>query len=215
MKTNNIIDLRLFSIPVSICHNFLDEEQAKLIFNYCLEKINLKEHEFLSKGKSSYTGTSKILSELENNLTCCKSLHQSLVSSINKFLLNMITIETYYNNINYAIDNSWINISDEGDTLTHHFHQHSLVTGALYINVGEKSSPLEIVNPNYKIIELSSQITPKDRQETTTPYNCFFHRIYPKIGDLILFPSWLDHGYMYTKNYFKNRMVISFNTIII
>ncbi len=100
--------------------------------------------------------------------------------------------------------NSWFNIQFKGGALGEHTHPFSMVSGALYINVDDKSSPLVFHNPNPCIYYISHLDHTKE-----SAYEWF--QLDPKIGDLVIFPSWLKHGSNQIQNGTKGRTVISFN----
>jgi uncharacterized protein (TIGR02466 family) len=125
-----------------------------------------------------------------------------------KILTNLYEcINDYTTNANFPtcrISNSWFNIQKPDSSLQRHFHcggpSSSLLSGALYINVDENSSPITFENPNPYITLIGTS-----RNDNT-------HTFRPNVGDLILFPSWLYH-FSNEINKTKNRIVISFNTI--
>ena len=100
---------------------------------------------------------------------------------------------------------SWFNVQDIGSTLTQHDHPGSEISAALYVNVDANSSYNYFENPN----SLSSF----HNFGGNTEYSFQNYRIQPQIGDLIVFPSWLRHGSLNTRNNTKNRIVISLNTV--
>lgn len=101
------------------------------------------------------------------------------------------------------LGNIWSNIQNSGSKLLEHVHPPSLVSGALYINVGEECK-LYFHNPNpYVYYTVCSDNTPYTFQYNWIPvHNC----------ELILFPSWLKHGKNDYINKMDGRMVVSFNS---
>ena len=100
------------------------------------------------------------------------------------------------------ITNNWFNIQYECSALIEHVHPGSIVSGALYVNVDERSSNLRFknINPYAHFSDHANE----------TNYNCFYEEFEPQNGTLILFPSWLPHDSLPNKS--KERVVISFNT---
>ena len=99
--------------------------------------------------------------------------------------------------------NIWSNIQNSGSRLLEHSHPQSLVSGALYINVGEESR-LYFHNPNpYVYFTNRRENTPFTYEYIWIPvHNC----------ELILFPSWLRHGKHDYINEMDERIVVSFNS---
>ena len=96
----------------------------------------------------------------------------------------------------------WSNIQNVGSRLIEHRHPGSIVSGALYINVGDESK-LYFHNPNPYIYY--SQYAER------TDYNYEFQWLKVENGQLVLFPSWLKHGKYSEIIKMDGRMVVSFN----
>ena len=96
----------------------------------------------------------------------------------------------------------WSNIQNVGSILIEHRHPGSIVSGALYINVGDECK-LYFHNPNPYIY--SSQYAER------TDYNYEFQWLKVENGQLVLFPSWLKHGKYSEIIKMDGRMVVSFN----
>ena len=98
------------------------------------------------------------------------------------------------------VSSSWFNEMDNGAHVKLHRHERSIISGVLYFNLSNNSSPISFKNPliPYKMMEL---------------YNGnsnYYNTIDVYEGLLILFPSWLEHE---TLPQSGKRCVISFNTI--
>ena len=100
----------------------------------------------------------------------------------------------------------WSNIQNVGSRLIEHRHAGSIVSGALYINVGDECK-LYFHNPNPYIY--SSQYAER------TDYNYEFQWLKVENGQLVLFPSWLKHGKYSEIIKMDERMVVSFNCKIL
>jgi uncharacterized protein (TIGR02466 family) len=195
----NVNDYNLFSVPVSLYNNFLPPELAENIKNYILtEKADAgRENNVLhGEGKSSYMNMdeqARFIQDVTENVPGCSKFSNNILECINDFT----------SKINFPVctlGNSWFNIQQPGSMLRRHAHISvfgiELVSGALYINVDDKSSSMSFENPNPWIV--------------MSPGEAFTFTIKPKIGDLILFPSWLMHQSL-DSNMTENRIVISFN----
>tara|TARA_B100000287_G_scaffold400165_1_gene419121 strand:+ start:60 stop:626 length:567 start_codon:yes stop_codon:yes gene_type:complete len=111
--------------------------------------------------------------------------------------------------LNYPkISKSWFTITDVGGMVKEHDHPGSLVSGSLYINVDEYSNPIIFKNPNPIV---SFNLISSARSDLS-PYTYRDYTFIPKKGDLLLFPSLLEHGCAYTPNQTVDRTIISFNT---
>jgi uncharacterized protein (TIGR02466 family) len=74
----------------------------------------------------------------------------------------------------------------------------------LYLKVDENSSKIYFYNPNPYNILL------KKKEHNLNNYEYVFFQ--PKTGDLILFPSWLQHGSHSDENMSDERIALSFNS---
>lgn len=102
------------------------------------------------------------------------------------------------------ITNSWINEMGKGGKVIQHRHEMSAISGAYYPIWDNENANLIFKNPMqiYKMAEL---------HQTETFYNANEIEIQGKQGQLILFPSYLEH---YTKeNQSTQRFVMSFNSV--
>ena len=93
--------------------------------------------------------------------------------------LNSVFAEYY--DIKFKITTSWITSLKSGAKGVFHKHSHSWYSGVFYFQ--EQSSGLEFKNPIERDIEIFSQ-------KINRQYDVF----QPEKGDLIFFPSYLQHG---------------------
>jgi len=194
----------LFPTPLTYYEGFLPQNLACTITDYILNErvADGKNHSLLTGDALSAHNSNNFLQDTAT-LPGCSTILTNLYECI----------KDYTTNANFPacrISNSWFNIQKPGSILQRHFHAGStstggsvapsLLSGVLYINVDENSSPITFENPNPFITLIG-----------TTRYDCT-HTFRPKVGDLILFPSWLYH-FSNELNKTENRIVISFNTL--
>jgi len=185
----DIIKFSLFPTLVLYFSQFISSEECDKIFKL-LKTKKLYDHGTVIKGKSTHDFGIDILSELSINLNrpLQEYSDQSKIKIVNK------------------IRNSWFNIQDQESVLKEHVHPGSVLSGGLFINVGEKASNLYFHNPNPFICYTKTKKPAND-------YTYEWYSFNPKKGDLIIFPSWLKHGSNQDKNFYRNRTVISFNAV--
>ena len=187
----DIIKFSLFPTLVLYFPQFINSEECDKIFKL-LKTKKLHDHTAVIKGKSTHNPNSHtdILSEISMDLNrpLQEYSDQSKIKIVNK------------------IRNSWFNIQDQESILKEHAHPNSILSGSLFINVGEKASKLYFHNPNPFIYYI-------DKKEPAGEYTYEYYYFTPKKGDLIIFPSWLKHGSNHNKNFYNNRTVISFNAV--
>lgn len=178
---------------------FISLAIAQEIKEYILkDDVNHRKHSSLTNNSvSSHKLKEDFLGRLENDISSCKDIKTNIEKVVNEF-------SNMYGYYHKGISNSWYNIQGVGSTLKEHTHPMSAISGAIYINVDEKSSKLTFFNPNLHT-----------KYNVTSQFNTIFNSsqitIIPKIGDLVLFPSWMEHGSHGEVNNTENRIVLSFN----
>ena len=137
------------------------------------------------------------------------STFNSNTSVVNKDILNRLQgqcneyARKYGAKDNLKLDNIWSNIQNSNSVLDEHCHPQSIISGALYLNVDDSCS-ITFHNPNPYIYFTYFM--------ERNPFNYEWYKFSVNNADLVLFPSWLRHGYYNHVNTMDNRMVVSFNT---
>ncbi len=101
------------------------------------------------------------------------------------------------------ITNSWFNIMNQGHAVKPHRHELSVISGALYVEAPEGSVGLRFHSP-------VAQCRMAEMILGSNELNENHHIVECKEGQLILFPSWLEHSTEPNKS--DKRIVVSFNT---
>lgn len=104
-----------------------------------------------------------------------------------------------------VIQNSWINLSDIDEDNTQHCHPGYDISGTYYFRISEEQGPISFYNPNNIAFSCEFPQGPVCPQTTT---------IVPDDGDIILFPSWLNHSVRKNKSQ-EQRVSVAFNIDII
>jgi len=196
MKTTESIGL--FPTLVMRTNNFLTESQCEEVFAY-IKKMKMNHHGAVIGGMSTHEGGNEdVLLEISKTIKSCMNIRYEILDELKKY---SATSSIDFN----KLGNSWANIQDVGGTLLPHTHSLSSMSGALYINIDEHSSKLNFHNPNPFVSFTNSDMVS----------SYFMHRTYwieAKKGDLLIFPSWLQHS-SHAPNKTSDRTVISFNAI--
>ncbi len=187
----------VFPIHIFVERNFLSDKHCDLILRD-LAKLDMHPHNLLEGDAASsykYFSQNELFDEILSSIEPIKDIKERLQQRIDYF--------TSFSRIqSCSIHHSWCNVQNENSSLTVHAHNGSVVSGALYINTDKNSSDLQFINPNYAI-HLGFGLNRE---------NDFLYKQKVERGTLILFPSYLAHGNLYSQNKTKNRVVISFNT---
>ena len=112
---------------------------------------------------------------------------------------------------NCEFSESWFITNRKGDYNVSHVHPNSFLSGVFYLNTYEDSGDL-VFHHHAKNIDYHKQ--PIDAFKENVNYNSDYWRVTPEDGDLIVFPSFLNHSVEENKNDFQ-RMVLSFNINLI
>ena len=180
--------INLFNVQIKLYENFLNENETENLLLIIKKEDHNNHRALVGESISSYHLNTDIL----KNIDIKKRLHDAIYE---------------YSNIlgigEQIIDISWTNIQNEKSILKRHSHGIAPISGALYLKTDELSSNIYFYNPNPYI----SMMNLKNNQNN---YEYTFFK--PKIGDLFLFPGWLQHGSDYETNNSKERIVLSFNT---
>ena len=103
------------------------------------------------------------------------------------------------------LDSLWINILPFGGIHTAHIHPHSIISGTTYVAMPNGTSPLKFEDPRLGMMMAAPPRMEKAREEIRN----FFYA-WPKVGDVMLWESWLRHEVpMNMAN--EDRISISFN----
>ena len=152
----------------------------------------LRPHGLVSDAGSSYgTKMTPILSHFS-----VKRLRTKIESLIKEMALDMMMPPV-------QITNSWFNIMEKGQRVKPHRHEVSVISGALYVEAAEGSVGLTFHSPTAPCRMAEMLLGSNDLNEN-------FHTVECKEGQLILFPSWLEHST--EDNASERRVVVSFNT---
>lgn len=108
---------------------------------------------------------------------------------------------------NSKIFESWMNILGLNGSVGTHRHFGSVISGAYYPYVDKGSAPIMFINSvdGYRMIDVNAAIS-----DYGTPYNSNIFSVQAVTGQLVLFPSWVQHYVPPNKT--NMRITLSFNT---
>jgi uncharacterized protein (TIGR02466 family) len=103
------------------------------------------------------------------------------------------------------ITESWLNKTEKGQMHHRHWHPNSVLSGVLYIDTDGTTGKTVFINSEYSTFEFNL--------EEANIYNSKKWGITPRIGDVLLFPSNVEHM-VDTYEGDKPRITLSFNTFV-
>ena len=108
----------------------------------------------------------------------------------------------------FYITDSWIARTPPGGKHIIHNHPNSILSGTFYIDVPKDSALLF-----YTEVEMFKTFKFWFDYCKETDYNRTVYRVPVKTSDIVIFPSWLNHG-VETNNSLDERIVIGFNCFV-
>ncbi len=87
-----------------------------------------------------------------------------------------------------VLEDLWINILPEGGIHTAHIHPHSVISGTTYVAMPEGASAIRFEDPRHPMM-MAAPPRSKDAREALKT----FVYVAPKVGDVLLWESWLRH----------------------
>lgn len=179
--------ISLFPTPVGIYQLDIDLDN---IYKK-LDKFKTGPHGLLDDSKSSYDQDVSILYDEDFH-----ELHGIIQTCLDDYT-NTVQLQPL------VVTGSWYNEMERGCKVNLHRHEGSVISGAFYVNVSN-AVPLRFKSPlqPYKMNDLHVR--------TDSEFSSPGVQFPPESGNLMLFPSWLEHE---TDNEEGRRCVISFNTL--
>ena len=86
------------------------------------------------------------------------------------------------------LEDLWINILPEGGIHTAHIHPHSVISGTAYVDMPDGTSALKLEDPRHAMM----MAAPPRRKDAPQDGQSFVY-IHPKVGDVLLWESYLRH----------------------
>jgi uncharacterized protein (TIGR02466 family) len=87
-----------------------------------------------------------------------------------------------------VLEDLWINILPTGGTHSSHIHPHSVISGTTYVAMPDGASALKLEDPRSARMMAAPARKKDAREEMRT-----FVYVAPKVGDVLLWESWLRH----------------------
>ncbi len=103
------------------------------------------------------------------------------------------------------LEDIWINILPQGGIHTAHIHPHSVISGTTYVAMPEGASAIKFEDPRLAMM-MAAPARLKDAPEELRQ----FIYVAPKVGDVLLWESWLRHE-VPMNMVEEDRISVSFN----
>jgi uncharacterized protein (TIGR02466 family) len=189
MKTS---ELNLFGIPIYVGKIKLKKEEIDYVINSNYERV------YVNNGfrtKNNYLLNDKNL----------KNLKKEIENELSSFVYDQLKIK---NNYKFVMLNSWGMKHVKNDWAQPHCHSNSFISGVVYLKTNKNSGYFSF-NKNLNWNNISSNFL-KFEYTDYTQQNCDAWSILPENGDVILFPSFLEHSVSKNESD-EDRYCCSFN----
>lgn len=103
------------------------------------------------------------------------------------------------------LEDLWINILPEGGIHSAHIHPHSVISGTTYVAMPNDTSAIKFEDPRLAMMMAAPARQPDAREEMRA-----FVYVAPKVGDVLLWESWLRHEVPMNMSQ-DDRISVSFN----
>ena len=142
------------------------------------------------------------------NIPELQELKDKVMEHVNFFVYDFLDAE---HNMEFGLENSWLNVNGPGDYTDMHYHGNSLICGCLYIDVNEKSGSF-IVAKDKEYTNLFNQTVRVDfkQSDKLSIYTSSIFPVQPKNHDILLWPNHLNHGVNPNESN-ANRISLAFN----
>ena len=87
-----------------------------------------------------------------------------------------------------TLEDIWINVLPEGGSHGGHIHPHSVISGTTYVAMPDGASALKLEDPRLPMM----MAAPPRRSDAPRKLRTFHYET-PKVGDVLLWESWLRH----------------------
>lgn len=104
-----------------------------------------------------------------------------------------------------TLEDIWINILPEGGMHSSHIHPHSVISGTTYVSMPDGASALKLEDPR----SARMMAAPARRKDARRELRPFIYAA-PKVGDVLLWESWLRHEVPMNLSE-DDRISVSFN----
>ena len=102
-------------------------------------------------------------------------------------------------------DSLWVNILGEGGQHSGHIHPNSVISGTCYVAMPEGAGRIKFEDPRLPMMMAAPPIKADAPDQARR-----FHYIAPRVGDVLIWESWLRHEVMTSQSQ-DPRISVSFN----
>lgn len=139
------------------------------------------------------------------NLPQFSNIRKQVQFHVNRFVFDIIGVEKTHE---WEITTSWVNKSAPGDFHSVHWHSNSLISGTFYLNADPDTGAI-VFHKDRGFKNLWGDTICIDFDHLTD-YSTTASAFLPNVGDLLIFPSNLNHGVLENRSSI-DRYSLAFN----
>jgi uncharacterized protein (TIGR02466 family) len=172
------------------------------------DKPDVRSLEYSSTlGEFSYN----FLSSVDKNVLhrpAWQGVHALVMQEVNAYARDVLAVTK---SIEFYVTNSWINIHTRGQAAGPHVHHNSLISGVLYLKVGETTGDLLFYRNDLSLVPFPPALDLD--MDSFNIYNCKTWSYRPKTNDICLFPSVVLHSADFNRSD-EERWCLAFNVFV-
>ena len=135
-----------------------------------------------------------------------KDLRYKIQNALNYFVDDVLGIVQ-----NFQITTSWVNKTSKSEYIDKHSHPNSIISGVYYVDTTRKCAPIIFSKPHMYPNITFQNIQLAYSGENKNQYNTDYYGVNPIPGDLLMFPSWLEHEVL-EQGSEHDRISLAFNS---
>jgi len=124
------------------------------------------------------------------NRSQMKNLRSKLKSVTDYWIHDVLGVQ---DDIDYAIENSWVNRHRKGEMNTIHWHSNAVMSCVYYPQTPPNSGAIIWKRSHMYYNLFHDTLRPEFKETHSNQFNTDVHIVEPKSGDLVMFPSQLEH----------------------
>ena len=135
-----------------------------------------------------------------------KDLRYKIQNALNYFVDDVLGVVQ-----NFQITTSWVNKTSKSEYIDKHSHPNSIISGVYYVDTTKKCAPIIFSKPHMYPNITFQNIQLAYSGENKNQYNTDYYGVNPIPGDLLMFPSWLEHEVL-EQGSEHDRISLAFNS---
>ena len=126
-----------------------------------------------------------------------KKLRKKIKEAVDYYVYDLLDVD---NAVDFYFTTSWINRLEYDENIELHRHSNALISGVYYIDVNPNSSPITFKKNRQHQNTFPQAVQPITKGLNWNQFNTDSYTVQPQTGNLIVFPSHLEHEVSYSND---------------